>query len=100
MIITKLCPYYCFVNNYFDVGLKAWQNLDIEPAFNEYKVVTDMFQLFWKTEGQCSQAMKQSAKDTFENNMHYYATMKTIPKAYLGNRECSVQVTIFLQNWR
>ena len=46
MIITKLCPYYCFVNNYFDVGLKAWQNLDIEPAFNEYKVVTDMFQLF------------------------------------------------------
>ena len=46
MIITKLCLYYCFVNNYFDAGLKAWQNLDIESAFNEYKVVTDMFQFF------------------------------------------------------
>ena len=30
----------CFVNNYFDIGLKAWQaNMDIQPVFNEYKAV-------------------------------------------------------------
>ena len=24
----------CFVNNYFDVGLKSWQaNMDMEPVF-------------------------------------------------------------------
>ena len=31
----------CFVNNYFDVGLKAWQaNMDRQPVLNEYKAVT------------------------------------------------------------
>ena len=30
-------PNFCFVNNYFDVCLKAWQaNTDIHPVFNEY----------------------------------------------------------------
>ena len=30
-------PNFCFVNNYFDVCLKAWQaNTDIYPVFNEY----------------------------------------------------------------
>ena len=34
-------PNSCFVNNYFDIGLKAWQaNMDIQPVFNEYKAVT------------------------------------------------------------
>ena len=33
-------PTSCFVNNYFDVGLKDWQvNMDIQPVFNEYKTV-------------------------------------------------------------
>ena len=42
----------CFVNNYFDVGLKAWQaNMDKQPGFNEFKVVTRMCQYFSKTEG-------------------------------------------------
>ena len=37
----KRQPNSCFVNNYFDVGLKAWQaNLDIPPVFHEYKAVT------------------------------------------------------------
>ena len=36
-------------------------------------------------------AMKQVAKEAFDNNMHHNDTMKIIPKAYLSNRECSVQ---------
>ena len=36
----KRQPNSCFVNNYFDVGLKAWQtNMGIQPVFNEYKAV-------------------------------------------------------------
>ena len=101
MIITeprdlKREPYSCFVNNYFDVGLKAWQaNMDIQPVFNEYKAVTYMCNYFSKTEDRCSQAMKQVAKKVFENNMHHHDTMNTIAKAYLSNRECSVQETVY-----
>ena len=79
-------PNSCFVNNYFDVGLKAWQeNIDIQPVFNEHKAVAYLCQYFPKTEDQCSQAMKQAAKEAFENNMHHHDTMKTIAKAYLSN---------------
>ena len=46
---------------------------------------------FSKIEGQCSQAMKHAAKETFEKNMHHHDTMKTFAKSYLSNRECSVQ---------
>ena len=53
-----------FVNNYFDIGLKAWQtNMDIQPVFNEYKAVAYMCQYFSKTEDQCSQVIKQAAKE-------------------------------------
>ena len=48
-------------------------------------------QYFSKTEDQCSQAMKQAAKEAYENNMHHHDTMKTMAKAYLNNRECSAQ---------
>ena len=31
----------CFVNNYFDIGLLAWEaNIDIQPVFNYYKAIT------------------------------------------------------------
>ena len=84
-----------FVNNYFDVGLKAWQtNIDIQPVFNDYKAVWYMCQYFSKTEDQCSQAIKQAAKEAFENNMHRHDTMKTIAKAYLSKSEHSVQETV------
>ena len=46
----KRLPNSCFVNNCFDVGLKAWlANMDIQPVFNEYKAVTYMCQHFSKT---------------------------------------------------
>ena len=48
-----------FVNNYFNIGLKAWlANMDIQLVFNEYKSVTYMCSLyFFKTEDQCSQVL-------------------------------------------
>ena len=86
----------CFVNNCFNVGLKDWQaNLDIQPVFNEYKAVTYMCPYFPKAEDGYSQAMKQVAKEAFENNMHHHDTMETIAKAYLSNQECSVQEAVF-----
>ena len=92
----KRQPDSCFVNNYFDVDLKAWQaNMDMQPVFNVYMAVTYMCQYFSKTENQCSQAMKQTAKEAFENNIHHQDTMKTINKAYLSNRECSVQEAVY-----
>ena len=48
-----------------------------------------------KTEDQCSQTMKQAAKETFENNIYHPDTMKTVTKAYSSNRECSVQEAIY-----
>ena len=54
-----------------------------------------MCQYFSKTEDQRSQAMKQTAKEAFENNIHHHDTMKTIAKAYLSNRECSVQEAVY-----
>ena len=54
-----------------------------------------MCQYFSKTKDQCSQAMKQAAKEVFENNMHHHETMKTIAKAYMSSRECSVQEAVY-----
>ena len=54
-----------------------------------------MCQYFLKTDDQCSQAIKQAAKEAFENNMHYNDPMKTTAKAFLSNRECSVQKEVY-----
>ena len=93
-------PNFCFVNNYFHVGLKAWQaNMDIQPALNEYKAVTYMFQCVSKTQDRCSQAMKESPKEAFDNNMDNHENIKKkkkkIAKAYLSSRECSVQEAVY-----
>ena len=50
-----------------------------------------MCQYFSKTESQCLQAMKQTVKKAFENNVHDHDTIKTIAKAYVSNGQCSVQ---------
>ena len=54
-----------------------------------------MCQFFSKTENRCSQAMKQAAKEAFENNMHHHDTKKIIALAYLSNRQCSVQEAVY-----
>lgn len=38
-------PNSCFVSNYFEDGLRAWQtNTNIQPVFNEYEARTYMCQ--------------------------------------------------------
>ena len=69
--------------------------MDVQPVFNEYKEATYMRQHFSKIEDQCSQVMKKVAKEAFENNMHYHGTMKTIAKAYLSIRQCSVTQAVY-----
>ena len=64
-------------------------------CFNKYKAVIYMCQYFSKTEDLCSQTMKQAAKEAFENNIHYHDTIKTIVRAYLSNRKCSVQEAVY-----
>ena len=38
---------------------------------------------------------EKATKKVFENNMHHHDAMKTIAKAYLSNRECSVRETVY-----
>ena len=76
--------------------LKAWQsNMDTQPIFNEYKAVKYMYQYFSKTKDRCSQAMKQAAKEFFDNKMHHHDTMEKIPKSYLRNREFYVEEVVY-----
>ena len=44
---------------------------------------------------QCSKAMKEEAKQAFENNLHHHKTMKTISQAFLSKPQCSVQKAIY-----
>ena len=64
--------------------------MDIQPSFNEYKVVTCMCQYFSKNEDQCWQTTKQTPKLASENNMRSHDNIKTIAKPYLTSPECSV----------
>ena len=54
-----------------------------------------MCQYFSKIADQCSQVIKQAAKEVFENNMHDHGTIRTIAKVYLSNRESSVQDSVY-----
>ena len=54
----------CFFNNYFDIGLLAWEaNIDIQPVFDYYKAVTYMCSYLSKQEDESSQATKQVLKE-------------------------------------
>ena len=86
----------CFVNNYFETGLRAWQaNMDIQPVFNEYKKVAYMCFYFLKSEDNCSFAMKQAALEAFNTKLDQFNAMKNILKAYTSNRKCSVQEAVY-----
>ena len=69
--------------------------MDIQPAFNEYKAVAYMCSYFSKSEDKCSFAMKQAAREAFDNKLDQFNTMKNILKAYTSNRECSVQEAVY-----
>ena len=89
-------PNACFINNFFIEGLKAWKaNIDIQPVFNHYKTVTYMCAYFSKSEDETSEAMKQAAKEALNGKKSDYDKMKSIAKAYITKRECSVQEAVY-----
>ena len=51
--------------------------------------------LLCKAEDQCSEAMKQAAKEAIENELDEYQAMKTVLRAYINKRECSVQEAVY-----
>ena len=96
-IHLKRRPDSCFVNNYFPMGLSAWEaNIDIQPVYNHYKAITYMCAYLSKTEDECSNAMKQAAQEAYENNDDAFTKMKSIAKAYTTKREVSVQEAVYL----
>ena len=54
-----------------------------------------MCSYFSKSEDEYSSAMRQAAKEAFENNLSNFKTMQGIVRAYVNKRECSVQEAIF-----
>lgn len=56
----------------------------MQSVFYKYEAVTYMRSFFSKSEGKCSQTMKEAAKDDFQNHLHHHKTMKAISPAYLG----------------
>ena len=86
----------CFVNNYFEEGLLAWQaNIDLQPVFNHYKAVQYMCSYFSKTETSSSNAMKEALAQCKELDKDKFETMRKIAQAYSDNRECSVQEAVY-----
>ena len=86
----------CFVNNYFDIGLLAWEaNIDIQPVFDYYKAVTYMSSYLSKQEDECSQAMKQAFEESLEIDAGSYEQMKSVTHAYVSKRECSLQEAVY-----
>ena len=86
-----------FINNFFIDGLKGWKaNIDIQPVFNHYKAVTYMCAYISKSEDETSEAMKQAAKEALNGKKSDYDKMKSIAKAHITKRECSVQEAVYL----
>jgi len=87
-------PNSCFVNNYFAVGLEAWEaNIDIQPVFNTYKAVSYMCSYFSKCESQSSLALKRAAQESSE--LDFKDRMKKLLIAFLSHRQCSLQEAVY-----
>ena len=96
-IHLKHQPNACFINNFLEEGLQAWQaNIDIQPVFNHCKAVPYMCADFSKAEDKRSEAMKQAVKDAINGKKSDFERMKVIARAYATKRECSVQEAVYL----
>ena len=88
-------PNSCFVNNYFKIGLSAWQaNMDIQPVFNEHNAIAYICEYLSKSEESCSYVIKQPLKISIENEENY-EQMNAIAQTYAFNQECSVQEAVY-----
>ena len=91
----KRTPRSCFTNNYFEEGLLAWEaNIDIQPVLDYYKAVAYMCAYLSKSEDESTEAMKQAAKEAYENGKTTQERMKSISKAYRTQREMSIQEAV------
>ena len=89
----KRSPKSCFTNNYFEEGLLAWEaNINIQPVLDYYKAVAYMCAYLSKS----TEAMKQAAKEAFENGKTMQEKMKSISKAYRTHIEMSIQEAVFI----
>ena len=96
-IHLKCPPNSCFVNNYFDEGLMAWQaNINIQPVFSHNNVVTYMCAHFSKSEDETSEGMMQASKEALKSNKTNIEQMRSIVRAYATKRECSVQEAVYI----
>ena len=59
--------------------------MDIQPVFNEKKVVAYMHAYLSKSEDTYSNAMKQALKASIKNKCSDYEQMKAISRAYSSN---------------
>ena len=59
--------------------------MDIKHIFSEHQAMTYMCKYSSKTEDQHSQAMKQAAKEAFEDNINHRKNIKKIAKVYLSS---------------
>ena len=63
--------------------------MDIQPVFNEYKVITYMSPYLRRMRLQ-----NEAAKEAFENSLSYYETM-FIVRIYTSKRKCSVKEAVY-----
>ena len=91
----KRSPAACFVNNYFEEGLCAWEaNIDIQPVLDYHRAVSYMCAYISKSEDESTEAMKQAAKEALESNASLREKMKSISRAYRTHREMSIQEAV------
>lgn len=89
-------PDSCFVNNYFKIGLEAWEaNIDIQPVFSYYKAVSYTSSFFFKCESESFQAMKKAAEKS--KDLSFGDRMKKLAIAFLSHRKCkcSLQEAVY-----
>ena len=74
----------------------AWEaNIDIQPVLDYYKAVTYVCRYLSKQEDECSQAMKQTLKESLGKGAGSYERMKSVAHAYSSKCECSLWEAVY-----
>ena len=86
----------CFINNYFIAGLKGFAaNVDLQPVFNPYKHTTYVCSYFTKDETECSEAIKNAAKEAKQCNLGIRDGLRKIGATFLSTRKVSAQECVY-----
>ena len=57
----------------------------------EKQIWTYMCDYLSKSESECSLTMKQALRDAFEKELNNFEQMKSVARAYINKRKCSIQ---------